>query len=165
MNKSQLGKKEKVMLVLVVIMLLIMLFTTIFLIRGTRPFNRAKAEAEELALTYGKIKEPEEFFYYQRNGVYYAVKGENNQGKLVYALIPEDGKEITILNRSDGISEDEALKIAQEDNPKASFLKIGLGKEEDQVVWEISGKSDNGTWLYYLISYKDGTIISKVTNI
>lgn len=167
MNRSKgvFGLKEKILMGILLVLVTILLFGSIFLIRGTRPYNRLQKEAEELALQYGKITKPEEFYYFNRNSQYFAVKGKTDAGKTVYTLIPEDGKEITILKDSEGISENKALKIASADSPEASFLKIGLGKEKDQIVWEISGKDLHGRWLYYLIAFKDGQIVSKIQDI
>lgn len=164
-SKSTLGLKEKILIGILIFLVCVLLFGSIFLIRGTRPYNRSQKEAEELALQYGKITEPEEFYYFNRKSQYFAVKGKTAAGKTTYALIPEDGKEITILKDSEGISENEALKIATSDNGKASFLKVGLGKEQDEIVWEISGKDEQGKWLYYLISFKEGKIVSKIQDI
>lgn len=163
-TKSRFGTKEKVLVIILAVLVTVIVFTSIFLVRGTRRYNWARQEAEELARQYGKITTVDQFYYFNREEQYFAVLGETAQGKSVYALIPEDGKEITILPAGEGISENQALTVVQEAHPELTALKVGLGKKNEDVVWEVSGKKGD-TWTYILLSFNDGTVLSTIENI
>lgn len=164
-RRSIFGLKEKILASILAVLVLAIILFSIVLVRSTRPFNQARQEAEALALQYGKISEPDAFYYYNRSGEYYGVKGKSTSGEMTYALIPQDGKEITILKEKDGTSDNQAMKIALATGNVVTITKVSLGKKDDQVVWEITGKDQNKQLVYFLIQFTDGQVLSEIQNI
>ena len=106
-----------------------------------------------------------DYYYFFRQDVYYATKGKNAAGQTLYTVIPKDGKEITVLNEKDGVSDNAAMRTALNEGTMTAITKVGLGKIDDAFVWEITGTDKAGALVYLTIGFKDGKVIKEINNI
>lgn len=163
--KNKLGTKEKVAIMMLSVLVLFIVVFVAVMVRSTRPYKQAKTEAVELAKQYGKVTSTSDYYYFNRKSTFYAVKGKNASGQTLYTVIPEDGKEITVVNEKDGISDTKAMQTALNTGEVATITKVGLGQIKKELVWEITGKDTNGAYVYVLINYKDGKVSQTINDI
>ncbi len=163
--KSQFGRKEKILAtILLVFFISLGLFTRVYK-KGTFFFRQGEKEAVALGKEYGQLKKVDNFYYFNRKETYFAVKGQNQENEVLYVLLPQNGKTADILKEAEGISENEALKIALKEKNIQQITKIGLGKLEDQIVWEITARSSKNQLVYLYLDFKTGKISQEITNI
>ena len=53
--------------------------------------------------------------------------GEDKDGNAIYAIIPEEGGDVTILQQSAVVNEQEARSITLQDKPDVEVLEARLG--------------------------------------
>ncbi len=157
-------KEQKSILALfvgIILLLMILFFSAIFYVRASRPMRQAKAEAIQLAKQYIDLKRVDRFYWYTREETYFSLIGEEQDGEEKIIIIPKKGDQMTILNKSDGLDEQEVRAIMNQEFSDEKIKKITLGMFENQVVWEVTTKiSDN--LHYYLLDFKDGTLLKSI---
>lgn len=162
--KSKQTKEQKKVLALfmaIVLLLLIIFFSTIFYIRASRPMRQAKAEAIQLAQQHVALKRVDHFYWYTREETFFSLIGEDEDGKEKIIIIPKSGEKMTILDQSDGLDETEVRAIINNAFSNEKIKKITLGIFEGQVVWEVMTKTSNNLH-YYLLDFKDGTLLKSI---
>lgn len=147
------------------IVVLVVLLIVLFYVRAVRPYYQAKSEATQMAQKYADLQETDHFYWFTRQKTYFSLLGKNANGTKIVVLIPEDGKKVTILKQADGVTAAQAKKTVAQRDPQRSFFKINLGMVDDQAVWEVVMKAQNGTLDYYLVDFKTGKITSKLSQV
>lgn len=162
--KSKQTKEQKSTLALfmgIILLLMVLFFSAIFYIRASRPMRQAKAEAIQLAKQHIDLKRVDRFYWYTREETYFSLIGEEQDGAEKIIIIPKKGDKMTILSQSDGLDEQQVRAIMNKEFPDEKIKKITLGMFEDQVVWEVTTRvSDN--LHYYLLDFKDGTLLKSI---
>ena len=82
-----------------------------------------------------------------------------------FAIIPEEGGDVTILQQSAVVNEQEARSITLQDKPDVEVLEARLGLLNGEPVWEVNYRMSNQRIGYYYISAKNGKWIKDIENI
>lgn len=156
-------KRIGIYIVSIVIFLVIAL-GIIILIKANQPYARAEKEAVDLAEKYAKLDQADEFYWYSREQSYFSIIGTDADGKKIVVIIPKSGDKITVLNQEDGINEAQAVKTITEKKHPHKILKVTLGMEKEEPVWEVTTENENGELSYYLLSFENGEIKKETEN-
>ena len=105
------------------------------------------------------------FYLYNTDASYYTVMGEDKDGNAIYAIIPEEGGDVTVLQQSAVVNEQEARSITLQDKPDVEVLEARLGLLNGEPVWEVNYRMSNQRIGYYYISAKNGKWIKDIENI
>lgn len=164
-SKPRFGKKEKVLTMIIGVFLIFLIFFFVIYYKGTVFYRQGEKESIALAKKYGDVTKPLDFYYFNREMTYFSVKGENSQKEIVYVLIPENSEKVQVLKEKDGISYDEALEIGLKQDNVKQIDKLGLGKIDDEVVWELTGHNNGNQLVYYYLNFKNGGLRQKIENL
>lgn len=144
-----------------------MLMTVLVLWKAGAPFTKIEKQAEELALSTGKLMHVKESYTYNGNNPYVTVIGTDEAGKEKALFVPvnldEDFIQQTLLE--DGITEQEALSVLASETKVSEILHTKLGFEEAGVVWEISYINDKDDLNYVYILFEDGQWWKRILNL
>ncbi|TWI58904.1 cell wall elongation regulator TseB-like domain-containing protein [Halalkalibacter nanhaiisediminis] len=100
--------------------------------------------------------------YYHGTTAYYVLQGENQAGEETIVWIRDDFDSYHIELSSDGISEDEALAIWQNEVNDISRLKsIRLGIERGIPIYEVVYTTVQNSKGYYYIRFEDGEFVKR----
>ena len=91
--------------------------------------------------------------------------GEDTEGKAIYAITPEEGGEVTILQQSAVVNEEEARSITAQAKPDVEVLEARMGILNGEPVWEVNYRMNNRRIGYYYISAQNGQWIKDIENI
>lgn len=164
-NSARQQKLNRWLLGIVAFLLIIIVAATMIFIRSNRLMHQAKREAVQMAEKYADLKTVDQFYWFNREKTYFTVTGENNTGEQIIVIVPKSGEKIRVLNQKDGLTEQQAEKRFESDNPDLIFEKANLGIYRDQTTWEITAKDDQGTIYYYLLAFNDGKTIKVIKKI
>jgi uncharacterized protein YpmB len=92
---------------------------------------------------------------------YIAIEALKKNNKKIYVLVPVKGEEMYAYRSSQGISKKKALEIVKREDDVQKVIKIQLGMEEDNPLWEITYINDNGNYSYYYVNFEDGTFFKR----
>ncbi|MBY5006037.1 DUF5590 domain-containing protein [Streptococcus suis] len=138
------------------VLLSVVVFSSLYLLENaTHPFLEINSKAEKIARTYADLRTVEQVTIYNGSETYYSVLGETAEKQEIWVLIPESSSEIRVYPTNQGISEEEATKVAQENGASAADRVI-LGFRDDKPIWEVK----SGT-AYYLVNFETGDFIKK----
>ena len=105
------------------------------------------------------------FYLFNTDKSYYTIMGEDKDGNAIYAITPEEGGDVTILQQSAVVNEQEARSITLQDKPEVEVLEARLGLLKGEPVWEVNYRMSNQRIGYYYISAKNGKWIKDIENI
>ena len=134
----------------------VLTFSALYVLEtATKPFSTVESHAIEVAKDYAGVSEVSQVTIFNGKLTYYTVHGKNEAGQEVYVLIPESSPEIFVYQVSEGLSQADAERRAQE-NGATRIEKTVLGYQDGHAIWEVkSGLS------YYLIDFKTGELMKK----
>lgn len=162
-------KKERrqtnILIAVIVVLLCVIIFPTVFYIRANRPMAQAEREATEIAQKYAKLESVDKFYWFTQKKTYFSLLGSNDSGKEIAVIIPKSGDKVTILNQSDGLSEDDVKALAVKQYQADHILTVELGIFDDQPVWEICNENADKSLTYYLLAFSDGQEVKIISNI
>lgn len=146
-------------------MLVIIVGTVVVYRQAVTPYNQAREEASSLASRRADLVTVEDFYWYNGSETYFTVTGINNEDENIVVIIRQEGGQITTFNRDETISEIDAVnQVRQEKNPE-KILGSRIGIEDDQAIWEVSYRNENGRIGYYVISLETGEWLRTIDNI
>lgn len=162
MKKSR-GKKTKSILAPLhqyligsFVLLSVLAFSGLYILEtAASPFLDTNSRAEQLAKNYANLVTVEQVMTYNGTETYYSVLGKTAEKQEVWVLIPESSSEIRVYPTHQGISEEEATKVAQENGASAADRVI-LGFRDGKPIWEVK----SGT-AYYLVEFETGSFVKK----
>lgn len=119
------------------------------------PFEQAETRAVELAKEYAQLTEVDRVMVYNGAESYDSLLGKQEDGQAVAVLIPRDAADILVYPLANGLSQQDAERIAQE-NGAQTIERVVFGYADNQPIWEVK----SGT-AYYLISFEKGELLKK----
>lgn len=132
------------------------LFSFFFILEEiAKPFQNAEQAAVRTAKQYVDLNEVRQVETYNGSQTYYSVVGRNKENQELLVLVPQQSSDIYIYNMEDGITQEQAEQLAQE-NGATRVEKATLGYEKGRPIWEIKA----GT-AYYLIDFETGDLLKK----
>lgn len=138
------------------VLLSVLLFSIFFVFElALQPTIQSSQHAERVAKEVVGLTSVEQIQTYRGKDVFYTVIGvKENQTKLV-VIVPSQSDEVVVFPLNDGISEEEAIGIAQY-HGAGEISRTVIGYREKQPIWEVK----SGT-AYYLIEFESGNFIKK----
>ena len=134
----------------------VLTFSALYVLEAaTKPFSTIENHAIEVAKDYAGVTEVSQVTQFNGKVSYYTVYGKNETGQEVYVLIPESSSEIFVYQVSEGISQADAERRAQE-NGATTIEKTVLGYQDGHAIWEVKAGLS-----YYLIDFKTGELMKK----
>ncbi len=155
MHKKRRAKQVDILIICGVILALIIFVSSIVYTRVSRPVRQAKAEATQIAQRAANIETVENFYWFTRDETYFSIVGLDNKEEEMIVIIPQSGNKITILQQSEGLTENEARRMVKKNHPEEAVKKANLGVVDEKIVWEVMTENDAGI-MYYLIDFKEG---------
>lgn len=165
--QSRSRQKSRFHPIRITIVAIIVVFLAIWAVLAiaNHPKNQAKQATISIAKSKANLKDPGDFFTYNREKTYYSIAGKNSKNKGIFVITNSKGKVVKVLKQSAGISKNAALtQIWDKRNPK-KVLKIALGIFKGEPVWEITYTNKQGQLCYELLDYKNGKDLQKIVNI
>lgn len=138
------------------VLLTVLTFSALYVLEAaTKPFSTVENHAIAVAKDYAGVSEVSQVTIFNGKATYFTVHGKNEAGQEVYVLIPERSSEIFVYQVSEGLSQADAERRAQE-NGATTIEKTVFGYQDGHAIWEVKAGLS-----YYLIDFKTGELIKK----
>ncbi|MFC4735861.1 DUF5590 domain-containing protein [Bacillus daqingensis] len=153
------------------------------------PLEERQALAAEAAEEEYELQEIREIEYFHGAVSYQVIDAVDASGEDVYVFVedplpeeeeaaeeldeadneageqeePAEGEErdIIVLNKNDGIAQDEAVSIAASDADISRFISVKPGFISDTAVYEVRYRDSEGRFGYYYVSFEDGDYLRR----
>lgn len=159
------NRLEKVLIAVLIVLVLVLIFAFGTFNRSLAPFHQKEARFEQLARKQKYVKKTDRFYWFTRKKTYYTVSGETKDGQAKLIVFDAKKKVVADLNVKDGLDRNQVLKMFNEEHPKIVIDRLNFGMYDETPVWEITSKNTQGTFDYYLFSFKDGQELKVVKDI
>lgn len=156
---------KKIFTTILILMLLLIFSVTFIVTRSLSPYNQAKSETIEVAGRRANLEEVEDFYWYNGTETYFTVTGKNNENTPIIIVVQQNGGAIEVLKQEDSISEQTAIKQTIDRENPHKILEARIGKEKEQLIWEVSFELENGSIGYSTFSLTTGEWIRTIKNI
>lgn len=147
------------------ILILMIILVGVILFQSASPMRKAKSQAIKISKNIANISEVEDFYWFTREKTYFTVVGVDKQNVEKVVFLPQDGTEAVVMNQSEGITNDDAIKKVLGKKETKRIKKTSLGMYEGVAVWEVVADSIDSGINYYLVDFKSGKIISDIKHI
>ena len=138
------------------VLLTVLTFSALYVLEAaTKPFSTVENHAIAVAKDYAGVSGVSQVTIFNGKATYFTVHGKNEAGQEVYVLIPERSSEIFVYQVSEGLSQADAERRAQE-NGAEKIEKTVLGYQDGHAIWEVKAGLS-----YYLIDFKTGELMKK----
>ncbi|WP_249871844.1 cell wall elongation regulator TseB-like domain-containing protein [Oceanobacillus saliphilus] len=100
---------------------------------------------------------------YNGSESYHILYGKNdeNEEKLIFYPLEGTEKELTTIDRSEIISEEEILSLWQSQCNGCEFVKINPALENNEPLWEIKYNDMNNRYVMDYVSIYDGSLVEQ----
>lgn len=133
---------------------------------ANKPIASAKNRAEEVAIQSGQITTVRDVQPYNGTASLVTVFGVNKDSEQVAVFVQEaEAKQLKEVKLKDGITAKEAMQIVVKDENPDKVMHILLGLEENEPVWEVAFKANNGKLNYVYLQFKDGKLLKRILNL
>lgn len=126
---------------------------------------QAQDEALLLVGVDHNVDQMNEFYWTTTDATYFSMDFSTESGERYYAIIEQDGGDIVYYQAGEIISEKDALAITASELEAPTILQARLGKYQEDPIWELTLKNDNGTISYYFLDAITGEWIQTISNI
>ena len=135
--------------------------------KADAPFNEMEQKAEAFALETKALAVVSDSYVYNGNKPYVTVFGVDEYGKEKAIFVPMSLEENSMqeVYVQDGITEEQALAVFQNETPAKEILHTKLGFEEPGAVWEITYKTESGSLNYVYLMFEDGQWWKRILNL
>ncbi|RUL55501.1 MULTISPECIES: DUF5590 domain-containing protein [Lysinibacillus] len=159
--------KNWIIFISVFLLSLALVISVLVIWKSDAPFNKIEKQAEELAVSSGKLEKVSDSYVYNGNKPYVTVFGEDENGKQKAIFVPVSLEENSIQEvfLQDGITKDQALSVLNNEVKAKEILHTKLGYEEVGPVWEITYTSDSENLNYVYILFEDGEWWKRILNL
>ncbi|WP_332648774.1 cell wall elongation regulator TseB-like domain-containing protein [Lysinibacillus sp. 54212] len=151
----------------VFILSLTLVISCLVLWKAKTPFNEIEEQAEALALSSKSLAVVSSSYTYNGNKPYVTVFGVDEYGKekAIFVPISLEEKSIQEVYLQDGITEEQALSVLNNENDVKEILHTKLGYEEAGAVWELTYINDADKLNYVYILFEDGQWWKRILNL
>ncbi|WP_170007445.1 cell wall elongation regulator TseB-like domain-containing protein [Bacillus fonticola] len=121
-----------------------------------QPLEEEEALGRQLAIEQG-IEKIDWVGTYHFTDSYAVVSGANQDGEPIYAWIPFDNpSKTTIALQEEGVTAEEALSIAREEWDIVEHIETKLGKEKNDLIWELTFIDGEGRYTILHVDFESG---------
>lgn len=151
----------------VFILSLSIIITILIFWNAKKPFNKIEEQAEKLALESNVLSTVTDSYVYNGSKPYITVFGEDENGekKAVFVPISLEEDAIQEVFLKEGITEKQALALANKEKNIKKILHTKLGYESVGPVWEITYMNDSDHINYVYIMFEDGQWWKRILNL
>ncbi|SOC19882.1 uncharacterized protein YpmB [Ureibacillus xyleni] len=159
--------KNWVIFISVFLLSLSLVISILVIWKADTPFNKIEKQAEELAISSGKLSKITDSYVYNGNKPYVTVFGEDEDGKEKALFVPISLEENSIqeIFLQDGITKEQALSVLNNEEKVKKILHTKLGYEEVGPVWEITYMNESEKLNYVYIVFEDGEWWKRILNL
>lgn len=132
-----------------------------------KPFSKQEEIAKETALRENKLAHVSTSEIYNGTQSFVTVIGIDGNGNDKAVFIPNSDQELPIeeVFLKDGITEEEALQVVQDEFVVKKILHTKLGWEDKNAVWEITFLNENDKLNYVYVMFKNGKWWKRILNL
>ena len=157
---------KKVIWSIVIVLLIVICALVYSIYSGDHYKQNLKEKTITTATKMANLTETTDFYLYNGNETWYVVTGKNDDGEKVGVWVPEDKKkESKVLSLSEGLTEEEAIKLVKEKKKVKKVIAANLGMENGTALWEIIYKNNDDLYGYYYLNFKSGNLIRNYDNL
>lgn len=155
-------KKWIILSCLVVVLIIVGLSVYAYqVVRG--PLVHQYEQVERYIYGQGLLETINEISYYHGTEAYYVVEGLDEEEKNLFIWVSDAFNNVYEAEAADGISEEEAIAIVNNEEEIKEIVSIRLGYERKRPVYEVTFTHENNRKGYYYLDFKDGSIIKHYT--
>lgn len=147
-----------------IFLVLSLTFLSLFM-KSQAKFNQAEDEAVRLVGYDYKIRRVNDFYWATTDETYFSLDFIDQEHQERYAIISQDGGEVRYYDKDEFITAHEAQAITSQDLEVTKFLQTRLALLNNEPVWEVTIKNQNGLLAYYYLNAMTGEWIKKIENI
>ncbi|USS92297.1 hypothetical protein [Fructobacillus americanaquae] len=155
----------KFLIVLVTIFLIVAGAIYAYAYMALQPMAKAESNVQKTVSQKTTLTNLHNVTVDDRNGMVYAVLGQDSAGQQKVALVQGQHGTVTTFDFGNGLSRTDLLKrIKAKYNPKKVY-SANLSLYQKTLVWEIIYESQNGDMNYLTMDYKTGTVYRAINGI
>lgn len=159
--------KKWITFIVVFILSLTICISLFVLWQAGKPFSNEKELAKEIALRENKLAQVSSAEVYSGTQSFVTVIGIDENGDDKAVFIPNSDQEVPIeeVFLKDGITEEQALQVVQDEFQIKQILHTKLGWEETNAVWEITFLNENDKLNYVYVMFENGKWWKRILNL
>lgn len=159
--------KKWITFIVVFILSLTICISLFVLWQAGQPFSNERELAKEIALRENKLAQVLSAEVYSGSQSYVTVIGIDENGDDKAVFIPNSDQDIPIeeVFLKDGITEEQALQVVQDEFQINQILHTKLGWEETNAVWEITFLNENDKLNYVYVMFENGKWWKRILNL
>ncbi len=147
-----------------IVVLLIICASFIVVHESEKPMDQARQQTITMARKYAGLVTVDNFYAANLNQTYYSVAGTNNKNQKVYVIVAKQGGGVTIIDQNKGITDTQVRSIIQAKRP-TKINSISLTLQNKTPFWVVSYLDSKGKLCFATLSFKNGNVVSVVSNI
>ncbi len=164
MREDEVNRKyNRQLKIISLVLILTIVLISIVLIQSASPMRKAKKQGIKVSEEVAGITQVEDFYWFTREKTYFTVVGYNDKSEEKVVFLPQDGEEAVVMNAKDGIDDNEAIQKVLDLKENRKIKKISLGLYQEKPVWEVVAESHEKQTNYYLVDFKTGDIVNKIS--
>jgi uncharacterized protein YpmB len=159
--------KKWVTFISVFIVTLTLFISLIVLWNAGQPFSNQENIAKQIALSEKKLAQVSGAEVYSGTKSYVTVFGidENGEDKAVFIPNGKKNQPIEEVLLKEGITEEQALKVVEDEFQVQQILHTKLGWEDSNAVWEITFLNENDKLNYVYVLFENGKWWKRILNL
>ena len=115
--------KRRTMFILLLTLFLLFLAAASIFVVSVDPKIKKRNDALTLMAPTVEFSKVTKFYLFNTDKSYYTIMGEDKDGNAIYAITPEEGGDVTILQQSAVVNEQEARSIHYKTNQTLKYSK------------------------------------------
>lgn len=147
--------KRKLFSTLIAVMVIYLVGSTYVYANSQQMVANAEAKTTQAAKDAG-LTNITDFYVFNKDETYYAVMGENSEGRQVYFAYQPDSDKQKMGFVDEMVNEDNAFSLTRYEMPDVNVRSANLGIENDTFVWEVSFTDADGRLGYHYINATTG---------
>ncbi|WP_144511363.1 DUF5590 domain-containing protein [Bacillus sp. FJAT-22090] len=146
---------------------LTVILSLLIYVQAKAPFKDANNNAEEYATKNNLLAKVDDSYVYNSTTTFHTVIGTTSKGVKKAYFIPEKATKDAIMEvkLQDGISKEQAIKLALEKEKNSKLLHAKLGVEEIGPVWEITYVNEKNNLNYVYLLFDNGDWWKRISNL
>ena len=145
------------------VLILTVLLISLVLFQSASPMRKAKKEGFKIAQEVANVQSVDDFYWFTREKTYFTVVGKNSDQVEKAVFLTQDGTEALVMDMEEGLTDKEAIQKVLDLKETSKIKKISLGIFEEKPSWEVVAKSKDHQIVYYLVDFKTGEIVKKIS--
>lgn len=131
-----------------------------------QPVAAVTSSATDAALQSGQIVSVNDTQPYNGTDSFVTVFGVNDGGDEVAIFVDDVAEEsFQEVKLADGVTAERAIEVVQQEHKVKEVLHASLGIEEEEPVWEVAFKGNDGKLNYVYVFFESGQWWKRILNL